>query len=162
MAAVAARRVRAPLSLPSAWGAGGVAPCGAGWVNQAAQQKLNAQLTRTWWCACRKSHPCRLSGMPVLVEDATEAIASVYVEAAGGSRPGDRWGQRTQRPGVRDSLVRPVGIVELLELAQGVQQVRLVPDQGTVKQLAAAGLHPALHDRVAPHRQLRPIRTIGT
>jgi hypothetical protein len=85
--------------------------------------------------------------MPVLV-DATEAIASVYVEAAGGSRPGDRWGQREQRPGVRDSLVRPVGIVELLELAQGVQEVPLVPDQGPVKQLAAAGLHPALHDRI--------------
>src|ERR1700749_3912961 len=98
--------------------------------------------------ACRKPNPCRLSGMPVLVEDAAEAIASVYVEAAGGSRPGDRWGQREQRPGVRDSLVRPVGIVELLELAQGVQQVRLVPDQGPVKQLAAAGLHPALHDRI--------------
>jgi hypothetical protein len=68
--------------------------------------------------------------MPVLVEDATEAIASVDVKAGGGSRPGDRWGQREQRPGVGDSLMRPVGIVELLELAPRVQQVQLVPDQG--------------------------------
>ena len=44
--------------------------------------------------------------------------------------------------------MRPVGVVELLELAQGVQQVRLVPDQGPVGQFAAAGLHPAFHDRV--------------
>ncbi len=86
--------------------------------------------------------------MPVLVEDAAEAIASVYVETAGGSRPGDRWGQREQRPGVRDSLVRPVGVVKLLELAQGVQQVRLIPDQGPVEQLATAGLHPPLHDGI--------------
>jgi len=25
-------------------------------------------------CGCRKSHPCRLSGMSVLVEDAAEAV----------------------------------------------------------------------------------------
>src|SRR6266487_3088815 len=30
----------------------------------------------------------------------------------------------------RSTLLRPVAVVELLELAQGVQQVRLVPDQG--------------------------------
>jgi hypothetical protein len=43
----------------------------------------------------------------------------------------------------------------LLELAQGVQQVPLVPDQGPVKQLAAAGLHLPFHDRVHP-RHLDP------
>ena len=86
--------------------------------------------------------------MSVLVEDAAEAVPSVDVEPGGGVRLGDRWGQCAQRPGVRDSLVRPVGVAELLELAQGVQQVRLIPDQGPVEQLAAAGLHPALHDRV--------------
>jgi hypothetical protein len=42
----------------------------------------------------------------------------------------------------------PVRVVELLELAQGVRQVRLVPDQGPFEQLAAAGLHPAFHERV--------------
>ncbi|MFJ1998741.1 mycothiol transferase [Streptomyces asiaticus] len=31
-------------------------------------------------CPCRKPHPCRSSSMPVLVEDAAEAIVSTYVE----------------------------------------------------------------------------------
>jgi hypothetical protein len=44
--------------------------------------------------------------------------------------------------------VRAVGVVELLELAQGVEQVPLVPDQGPVEKLAAAGLYPSLHERV--------------
>jgi len=42
-------------------------------------------------------------------------------------------GQCLQWPGVGDSLVRPVRVVELLELAQGVEQVRLIPDQGPVE-----------------------------
>ena len=67
--------------------------------------------------------------MLVLVEDAAEAVPSADVEPGGGVRPGDRWGQWAQRPGVGDSLVRPVGVAGLLELAQGMQQVRLVPDQ---------------------------------
>jgi hypothetical protein len=41
-------------------------------------------------CACRKCYPCRLSGVSVLVEDAAEAVASVYVEAGGGVRRRDR------------------------------------------------------------------------
>jgi hypothetical protein len=57
--------------------------------------------------------------------------------------------------------MRPVRVAELLELTQSVQQVPLIPDQGPVKQLAAAGLHPTLHERVVPHRQLHPIRMIG-
>src|SRR5437773_1947607 len=39
-------------------------------------------------------------------------------------------------------------IVELLELAQRVDQVSLVPDQRAVQQFAAAGLYPPFHDRV--------------
>jgi GrpB protein len=35
-------------------------------------------------CACRKSHPCWLSGMPVLVEDTAEAVASADAKAGGG------------------------------------------------------------------------------
>ncbi len=41
-------------------------------------------------CPCRKSHPRRLSGMPVLVEDAAEAVPSVDVKAGAGGRLGDR------------------------------------------------------------------------
>ena len=37
-----------------------------------------------------KSHPCWSGSMPVLVEDAAEAVASVDVEAGGGGRLGDR------------------------------------------------------------------------
>jgi hypothetical protein len=43
--------------------------------------------------------------------------------------------------------MRPMGIIELLELAQDVEQVPLVPDQGPAEQLAAAGLRSSLHDR---------------
>jgi hypothetical protein len=39
--------------------------------------------------------------------------------------------------------------------------VGLVPDQGAVQQFAPTGLHPPLHDRVVPHRQLHRIRMIG-
>ena len=35
-------------------------------------------------------HPCWSGGMPVLVEDAAEAVASVDVEAGGSGRLGDR------------------------------------------------------------------------
>jgi hypothetical protein len=41
-----------------------------------------------------------------------------------------------------------VGVVELFELAQGLEQVPLVPDQGPIEELASAGLHPSFHDRV--------------
>jgi hypothetical protein len=82
--------------------------------------------------------------MSVLVEDAAEAIASSYVEAAYLVRIGDRRGQRVQRAGVRDALVRAVPVVELLELTQGVEQVPLVPDQGPIQQFAAAALYPPL------------------
>jgi hypothetical protein len=49
-----------------------------------------------WLCGCRKSHPCRLSSMLVLVEDAAEAVPSVDVEPGGGVWLGDRRGQGAQ------------------------------------------------------------------
>jgi hypothetical protein len=39
-----------------------------------------------------------------------------------------------------------------LEPAQPVQQASLAPVRGTVQQLAAAGPHPALHDRICAGR----------
>ena len=86
--------------------------------------------------------------MLVLVEDAAEAVAPSYVEAGYLVRICDRDGQWAHRAGVGDALVRSMGVVGLLELVQRVQrvqQVPLVPDQGPVEQLAAAGLHPSLH-----------------
>jgi len=68
--------------------------------------------------------------MLVLVEDAAEAVAPSYVEAGYLVRICDRDGQWAHRAGVGDALVRSMGVVELLELVQRVQQVPLVPDQG--------------------------------
>jgi hypothetical protein len=62
----------------------------------------------------------------------------------------DRCGQRAEGAGVRKALMRPVLVVERLELAQGMQEMALVPDQRAVQQLSPAGLHPPLHDRVHP------------
>jgi hypothetical protein len=40
--------------------------------------------------------------------------------------------------------------------------VPFVGDQHLVQALSAGAAHPALRDRVAPHRQLHLIRVIGT
>ena len=116
------------------------------WLHGLADSSADVNLI--WRCACRKCRLCRLGGMPVLVEDAAEAVASADVKAGGGARLGDRWRQRVQWPGIGDSLMWPVCVVEPLEFAQRMQQVRLVPDQCPVEQFASAGLHPAFHDRV--------------
>jgi hypothetical protein len=60
-----------------------------------------------------KSHPCRLSGMPVLVGGCRRGGPSADVKAGAGAGLGDWRGQRLQWPAVRDSLVRPMGVVEL-------------------------------------------------
>lgn len=57
-------------------------------------------------------------------------------------------GSEWRGPGIRKTLVRPVLVIERLELTQGAQEMALVPDQRTVQQLSPAGLHPPLHDRV--------------
>src|SRR4051812_47530751 len=51
-------------------------------------------------------------------------------------------------PGACDALVPPMLVVEAFELAQGMEQVALVSDQRPIQQLASAGLHPPLHDRL--------------
>jgi hypothetical protein len=48
----------------------------------------------------------------------------------------------TQRRGLLQGSVRPVGVIEVLVLAQHGHQVPLVPDQGPVEQLAAAAADP--------------------
>jgi hypothetical protein len=78
---------------------------------------------------------------------------------------GDAIGQRAKRRGRVQGTVRPVGVVEVLVLAQDGHQVALVPDQGPVQQLTPAGADPAFHDgvhsrrlnsRAATARQSRP------
>jgi hypothetical protein len=48
-----------------------------------------------------------------------------------------------QWSGACDAPVGPVGVVVLRELAQGVEQMVLVPDQGAVQQFVPTGLYPA-------------------
>jgi hypothetical protein len=50
----------------------------------------------------------------------------------------DRSGQRVEGAGIRKALVRPVLVVERLELAQGMQEMTLVPVQRAVQQLSPA------------------------
>jgi len=60
-------------------------------------------------------------GMSVLVEDAAWAFVSTYLETNDLHRVDDWRGQRVQRAGVGDALMKPMGVVELPE---GVEQVR--------------------------------------
>jgi hypothetical protein len=84
--------------------------------------------------------------MFVLVEDAAEAITPADVEACDRVWIGDGVRQWTYWPGVRDPSVGSVGVVVVLVLVQGVQQMPRVPDQGPVQQFVAAALDPPFHD----------------
>jgi hypothetical protein len=61
-----------------------------------------------------------------------------------------------------DALVRPGRVVVRLVLGQHGAQVRLPEDRHAVEELSAQSADEALADRVAPHRQLHPIRMTGT
>jgi len=80
--------------------------------------------------------------MLILMGHSAESVATSNVKACDLAGNGQRRGQWLERAGVRDALVRPVPVIELLELPQGMQEVGLVPDQGAVQQFAAAGLRP--------------------
>src|ERR1035441_8043999 len=56
----------------------------------------------------------------------------------------DRVGQRLQRRGAVQGAVRPVLVMVDLVLAQDPPQMVPVPDQGAVRELAAASPDPAL------------------
>jgi hypothetical protein len=71
--------------------------------------------------------------MLVLMKYSTEPVASSYVKAGVLVRSHQRHGQWLERAGVRDALMRPVPVAELLELPQDVQEVGLVPDQRAVQ-----------------------------
>jgi hypothetical protein len=71
--------------------------------------------------------------MLVLMKHSTEPVASSYIKAGDLARAHERHGQWLERTGVGDALMRPVPVVELLELPEGVQKVGLVPDQRAVQ-----------------------------
>src|SRR5271165_4899726 len=104
----------------------------------------------TWALPLPKPHPCSSCRMLVLMKHSAEPVASSYIEAGDLARGHERHGQWLERTGVGDALMRSVPVAGLLELPQGAQQVGLVPDQRAVQELAPAGLHPPLHDRVHP------------
>jgi hypothetical protein len=82
--------------------------------------------------------------MLVFVKGAAESILSMDVQVQDLPWLGDRFGQWAQRSGLIQGPVRPMPVVERLELAQRVEQMALVPDEGAVLQFASAGLYPAL------------------
>ena len=70
------------------------------------------------------------------------------------STPGRR--ALVQRP------VRPMDVVVIDVLTQDQPQVSFAGDQHPVQALSAGAGDPAFSGRIAPHRQLHPIRMIGT
>ncbi|MGI3197556.1 hypothetical protein ACRJ4W_31760 [Streptomyces sp. GLT-R25] len=101
------------------------------------------------------------------MKETAESVGSMDVEAGVFVRIGDRFGERVQRAGVHDALVRPVRVAELLELPQCVEEMPLVPDQGAVQQFTRSsclgdrqscqsgrrrrsGRHPAIRRALAP------------
>jgi len=78
--------------------------------------------------------------MIVFVEESAESVVSADAQTGEGYGFGDRLGQRAQWPGVRDAAVRPMLIMVMFVLAQGVEQMRTVEDQGAVEEFVAAGL----------------------
>jgi hypothetical protein len=95
----------------------------------------------------------------IFVDDATRTVKPLDPEVV---QVGDAIWQGPQWRGLAQRTVRPVRIVEVFVLPQHRHEVALVPDQGSVQQFSPAAAYPPLHDRIAPHRQLHPIRTIGT
>jgi hypothetical protein len=84
----------------------------------------------------------------VLMEGSAEAVVSSDIEVDDQTFVGDRFRRRTQRGGLMQRPMRAMLVVVALELAQRVQQVSVVPDQGAVQQFVSAGTHPTLHHGV--------------
>jgi hypothetical protein len=66
------------------------------------------RMMAVWPCTCRECHPGSSGGVLVFVKDTAEAVMSVDVQPGELVRVGDRFGQRLQRPEVRDPLMRSV------------------------------------------------------
>jgi hypothetical protein len=71
--------------------------------------------------------------MFIVMEDAAEAVTSVDVQVSEPVDVDDRLGRGREWSGVDDAPVRAVLVVVAFVLAQGVQQVSLVEDQGPVE-----------------------------
>src|SRR3954452_16273876 len=77
------------------------------------------------------NRPSRSSGMLVLVKGSGEPILSADLQTQD-LLWFDPFGKWSERCGLIQGAVGPVPVVERFELAQCVQKVALVPDQGAV------------------------------
>jgi hypothetical protein len=96
------------------------------------------------------NHPVRSSRMSVLLQGSPESIMSADVERRDPGWVGAGIGKWSKRSCLPKSPVRPMLVIKDLELAQHLEKIVLVADQGPVQQLPPAGLDPALHDGVHP------------
>src|ERR1035437_4291352 len=99
-------------------------------------------------CLCVPKTSSTSCDQAIFADQATDASVSsdaVLTEI-------DRVGQRFQRRGAVQGAVRPMLVVVDLVVAQDPPQMVLVPDQGAVRELAAASPNPPFGDRVHPGR----------
>src|SRR5258708_31420224 len=96
-------------------------------------------------CPWRKRRSRWSSGVLVLVDDASDPVASSDPE---GFELGYLGWKRFERSGAGQRHVRPVVVVVTLAGRQDPAEVGQVPDEGAVEKLAAASADPPLHDRV--------------
>src|ERR1017187_4525047 len=88
-------------------------------------------------CACRKPRPGHATRRYSLIRPPARVCLRTPVLLKI-----DRFGQRLQRRGAVQGAVRPVLVVVGLVLGQDPPQMVLVPDQGAVRELAAACADP--------------------
>jgi hypothetical protein len=74
----------------------------------------------------------------VLVKDAVDSIMSVDVEVLESVRFGDRLGEWAKGRGGVEGAMGPVLVGESLVLAEGVEEVVMVEDQGVVEEFGSA------------------------
>jgi hypothetical protein len=79
------------------------------------------------------NHPARSGGTPVLLQHTTKSITSADVERCDSTGASVGIGKRSERSRLPESTVRPVLVVEALELTQRVEEMALIPDQGPVQ-----------------------------
>lgn len=85
------------------------------------------------------NHPACSGGLLILMQGSAEPVLSVDLQVHDLSWSGGRFRQRAERGGLAKGPVRPMPAAERFELAERVQEVALVPAQGAIQQLPAAG-----------------------
>lgn len=94
--------------------------------------------SRPTLCRCRKCRPGSSGGMLVFVEDAAESVVSSDVESVDSIGLDDPLGEWAQGCCGAERAVGPVLIVEGFVLAQRMEKMGLVYDQGSVEEFGPA------------------------